>query len=285
MLLSRFFMDLYVPLRLRSRSKNTIRLYKYSLGAFDRFLGRAATLDDLNDDTVGMYLSSIVEKGLSAWSVAKERSQLVALWTFAAKRGLVAKFPDVPPERTPKRAPVAWTTEEVHAILEAATKLEGDYHGVPRSRWWIALHRVLWDTGERIGATLRLEWEHVHHEWLTVPAELRKGRREDKVFRLSRDCLDALDRIRFPSRKRIFPWPFSPTLLYKHYQRLLEAAKLPSGRASKFHRLRRTVASYYHAAGGNATELLGHSDPRVTMRYLDPRLVAGEQPSDLLPRI
>ena len=61
---------------------------------------------------------------------------------------------------------------------------------------------------------------------------------------------------------------------------------LPSDRRHKFHAMRRTVASFYEAAGGNATELLGHSTRDVTRtHYLDPRVVGqGVNACDVLFR-
>jgi hypothetical protein len=39
------------------------------------------------------------------------------------------------------------------------------------------------------------------------------------------------------------------------------------------------------AAGGNATDLLGHANRETTKRYLDPRIVKQKQPSELLFRL
>jgi hypothetical protein len=73
-------------------------------------------------------------------------------------------------------------------------------------------------------------------------------------------------------------------LLWPAYTEILKRAGLPHDRKSKFHRMRRTVASFFEAAGANATALLGHSARSVTEGYLDPRLVRTPQPSELLPR-
>jgi len=59
----------------------------------------------------------------------------------------------------------------------------------------------------------------------------------------------------------------------------LAAAGLPTDRRSKFHRIRRTVASAVAEAGGNPSEALDHASPKTTKRYLDPRIV-GTQPVD-----
>ena len=65
---------------------------------------------------------------------------------------------------------------------------------------------------------------------------------------------------------------------------VLRRAGLPIDRKRKFHCLRRTVASYYEAAGGNATEFLDHTTRRVTQAYLDPRIVPHADATRLLFR-
>jgi integrase len=108
---------------------------------------------------------------------------------------------------------------------------------------------------------------------------------EDKLIRLGDDTQAALDRIRQPRRKLLFPWRRTPNTLYYHYGQLLRRAGLPDDGRCKFHRMRRSVASYYESAGGNATELLGHTSRRTTQGYLDPRIVTTTQPCDVLDRL
>jgi len=283
--MTRFFESVYLPLKLRSRSPNTIRLYRHTIRSFGRFLERPPRLSDLTDDTVSAYLAWLVGRKLSPYTVNKERSQLLAIWNYAARKGHVCTFPDVAPERTPCRIPQAWTTSELGRLLDACQSEPGRLAGIEASDWWTALHLVLWDTAERIGAVLALTWRQYQPPWLLIPAEARKGRREDKLFRLGDDTQASLARIREPRRVKLFQWPLTLGSLYNHYQRILRRAGLPADERCKFHRMRRTVASYYEAAGGNATELLGHTSRRTTRSYLDPRIVQTRQPSDVLFRL
>jgi hypothetical protein len=46
--------------------------------------------------------------------------------------------------------------------------------------------------------------------------------------------------------------------------------------------MRKSTASHFTAAGGNATELLDHSSVRVTKKYLDKRIVGEQSAADLL---
>lgn len=101
-------------------------------------------------------------------------------------------------------------------------------------------------------------------------------------YRLPYDSIESLRAISRPRRSLLFPWPYNPTYIYDHYKKLLEAAGLPTDRKSKFHRMRKSTASHFEAAGGNATKLLDHTSRRVTENYLDPRITGGQNTSDLL---
>ena len=80
----------------------------------------------------------------------------------------------------------------------------------------------------------------------------------------------------------IFPWPYCPSMLWLRYKKIIRRAGLPTGRKRAFHCMRKSAASHFEAAGGNATELLGHSDRRVTLSYLSPTIVKPQQSSALL---
>ena len=157
------------------------------------------------------------------------------------------------------------------------------------------MHGVLWDSGVRIGTLVAilkgqerirgLEWSYVDlgGASIRIVAENQKQKR-DQSFRLHADTAAALRAMQPRHKRYVFPWPFCEGTLYNRYERILERAELPHGRRDKFHRMRRSVASWYKAAGGDATELLGHSDPRVTKCYLDPLITGSKQASDVLFR-
>lgn len=284
--LMRFFETVYRPLKLRNRSANTIRLYRFSVSCFSKSLGHRATLTDLTDATVSEHLASLTELGRSRHTVEKERSQLLAIWRFAARKRLIEVWPDVQAEILPKRSPMAWTESEVNKIAQSCRQEPGAIGEIPAALWWSALLRVELDTAERIGALMGLEWSHLGGDgWLTIPAELRKGKREDKVTLLAPSTVEALDAIRKPERTRVFPWPYSATSIFDRLSRILKRAGLPTDSRSKFHRLRRTVATYFELAGGNSQDLLGHSSRATTKRYLDPRILKVKQPSECIFRL
>jgi integrase len=152
--------------------------------------------------------------------------------------------------------------------------------------WWVALVLAIWDSGERIAAVIRLKWGDVDlaRGWIRFKAENRKGGRDDSVVRLSSETVAALKQIR-GKEGPVFPWPWCQSYLWKAFGDILKRAGLPHDGKSKFHRIRKTVASYAEAAGGNATAMLRHSKREVTEAYLDPRIVNRQQPVDVLFRL
>jgi integrase len=282
-----FFEEQYIPLRLRTRSARTVTLYRSSIRTFAKFLGRDPELSDLTDLTVSRHLMKLRERGLAAHSIEKERCQLLAIWRFACRKGHVQIWPDVPAEAKPDRVPQAWTQDELRRLFDAIRQEPGKIAGVTAADWWRVLHLLAWDTGERITALMSLRWAWLNpaDRTVMVPAEVRKGRRKDRLFQLAPDTVAAIEAIRLPKRALVLPWPYAPTYLWKRYEPILKRAGLPCDRRSKFHRMRRSVASHFEVAGGNATELLGHSTRRVTLEhYLDPRIVKPKQAAELLFR-
>jgi len=287
MRLDQFLRDVYVPLRLRGRSRNSVRLLEHVIRQYGRFLGRPATLDDLEDLAVSQFLVDRAAK-LSPHSVARERSGLVALWNLAQARGLVRLRPAVSPEVVPERTPRAFTLDELTRLREAAGRSSGWVGPVPAGVFMRALLAVSFETGERIAALLatpRTCWRRPH---LTVPAEARKGRRKERIYELSPETAALVDQVTAHQGPTVFWWIASGNALRKRWKVITRRAGLGDGRDVQFHAIRRSTASHLAAAGGDATAYLGHSSDRITRRsYLDPRITEAARPRawQLLPRI
>jgi len=271
--------------KLRGASHHTVNQFNVTLRAFSRFVEHEALLSDLDNDVVSEFCWSRVESGLSPATARKNGNNLCALWRYTCRNAMLTVWPDVDLPKEPERTPIAWTPEQLERLFAACDDELGDIAGVHAADWWHALHSVLWDTGERISAVMSAKWCDVDLEsgWLTINAESRKGKSRDKSWQLHADTTETLSKIKSPERKLIFPFPY--TTLYYRYSRLLKRAGLPHDRKHKFHCLRKSVGSYFEAAGGNATELLDHSSRQVTRAYLDPRIVKPKQASDVLFRI
>ncbi|HEY5314403.1 MAG TPA: tyrosine-type recombinase/integrase, partial [Pirellulales bacterium] len=282
-----FYNQAFKPLALRSRAANTLRLYNSTMNTFAKFLERSPRVADLTDDTVSRFLDWFKHLGRSPMSVNKERANLLAIWRFACRKHVLQQWPDVAAEREPKRTPQAWLEPDLAKLMAACRAAPGKIGRVPARSFWTALHLTMWDSGERISALMKLTWDLVDlaDGYVRVPAEFRKAGTEDQLYRLRPETIAALKALRGSPDGPVFHWPFSPSYLWHRYKLLLKRAGLPHDSKSKFHRMRRSVASYAERAGGNATELLGHSSRKVTMAYLDKRLTGGRFASDILPSL
>jgi integrase len=283
-LLIELFDTAYEPCQLAIASDGSKQQHKRNIRRASELLGRPAKISDLSDDLVARVCALILSSGKKPGTANKCRSQMAALWSFAARRGLIKTWPTIRKYRDHKREPTAWGKEQLGELFEACRRIPGWIGPVRAYLWWIALHSVLWDTGLRIGATLRLRLGQI--DWsrglLLVEAEQQKND-EDQWFRLHDDTLAILRAI-YTDRETIFPWPFCKGTLWQRYRKILKDAGLPQTSRDKFHKMRRSVASWFEEAGGNATELLGHSSRAVTLGYIDKTIVGKVHATDLLFR-
>lgn len=284
--LTRLFDEFYQPLMLRSGSASTANLYHIYIRHLAGFLGRPPVVADFSDDMLGRYASYRRAMPKSVATVNGELAKFKALWTFACKRGVLRVWPTIEDEPEPQRVPMAYLEVELQSLWTACRSVEGMVGDVPAGDFWYALALTLWDSGERVGAVLQLRWEHLDAlgGWLTVPAEFRKGRVKERVYRLHPETAAALNKMRPHRCKLLFAWPYCSKYLWDCWEKILDSAGLPTDRRSKFHRIRRSHASHAEAGGLNATELLGHESRRTTLGYLDPRITVKRHASDVLFR-
>lgn len=281
MLLRELLDDLYAPLK--GISDRTRTLYGLTISAYGEFLGCEPTIEHLSEVPVARFLQHRLADRAAA-TAAKDRAQLRALWEFAARRGIVSDFPTLRTIRVPERVPEAWTILQMQMLLQSASEAAGDVSGVPACDFWPALIMVLFETGERISAVLGLRWDDVTDDAVIFRAETRKRSTRDIYRGITPTCREHLEAIRRP-RGLVFAWDKTPTDIYRHLGIITKRAGLPCDRRSKFHRIRRTTASYAAAAGVDAQKLLDHSSATTTRRYLDPRIVKPPQACDVLPSL
>lgn len=286
MTLDEFLEKVYVPLRLRGRSPESVRLLRHAIRQFSKWLGRPAVLEDFDDLVVSRFLTVRAET-LAPDSVARERSGLIALWNLAQGRGLVRLRPCVAPELVPERTPRAFSVDELDRLFAACRQSRGFVGPVQADVWFVALAATLFYSGERIAAVLACPRENWRAPFLDVPAGVRKGGRKPQVHELPPDVSALVDRVAAHDGPVVFWWPFSGTALRKRWRNITRRAGLGDGREVQFHALRRSFASWLEVGGGQASEALGHESERTTRKYLDPRITRAGRPApwQLLPRI
>lgn len=289
MLLRHLLTDRYAPAKgLKPRS---VTIYLHSIEQLERHLGRAATLDDLHEDTLVAFLrwreaTPHRVRGLpSRATVAKDRCQLLALADYAFRKKLIPEAPVVRPLRVPKRLPRGFTAEEVSRLIRAARQRKGKVAGLPAAWWWSTILHSAWCTAGRIGDLLAVRWRDVDSARCEIVfrAEGRKGHTRDIARRITPELARELEEHRGPDSSTVWPWDRLHTSLYPSMGLLCTAAAVPQRR---FHALRKASASYVAAAGGDAVEHLDHSDPSITRdHYLDDRIVGRRAGLEFLPAL
>lgn len=282
MKLEDFLTEIYAPLRAISAKTET--LYRLTIKEFGKSLGHEAQLADLEEIKVAKFVAKRARERKPA-TAAKDRSQIRALWELAARRRMVDSWPVISRVKVPERVPEAWLTDEMERLLASAALEQTVYDGIPAALWWVAVLRLCYDTGERIGSVIALRWSCVRNQTVLFVAETRKGGRRDILCQIKPETADALAAIRLgrSDQDLVFPWPRSYGYLWRRLEIILQRAGLPHGRSCKFHKIRKTTASYSAAAGLSAQEVLDHSDPKVTRRYIDPRIVERRGAADVIP--
>jgi integrase len=285
----------YFALNQSIKSEATKHQYRQSVRRFSEFLGHPAMTDDLTDDNLVRYMSEVVAAGKSLCTANIEMARIRALWNWLAKRRRVAKFPTTKKTRLPERVPDAWKVADIQALVDACGKMRGEIDGVPSPLWWRTLYLVTFDTGERTGALLAMEWQHIDLEVgsIVLPAEIRKGGNKAAYYQLRPATIAELRRLRAAvvkvdrDRPEVFKFTSNQQVFYNRQKQLLRLAGIPyvKGR-SGLQKVRRTFASYIEKAGGDATAALMHSSRATTLQsYIDPRVVEAKPANLLLPEI
>lgn len=276
----------YFPCRLSIRHPHTREQYRFAIQNLAEFLGRIPRLADLTDDHVAGMMGQLLDRGLAPRTANERRSRLHALWTWLAKRGHVSSFPTTEPLTLAERPPRAWSEDELRRLFEAAAAERRPVGEISGDRWWTALLAWLWNTSERIGATLALEWDHLDLAAgvAVIPAEVRKGSRKWASYSLWPETVAQLEAIRLPRRRLVFPWPLSIGSYYNRWNAILRRAGLPTDRNSKSHALRVSHATWVRVLSGQHAQTLGHSSSDTTERhYEDPRIARKEAPRLFIP--
>jgi len=148
------------------------------------------------------------------------------------------------------------------------------------------LIRNCWETAERIGSHMALRWRDVDTLQRTVifQAENRKGQTRDIMRPISEEQCLWLNQMRRDDDELVWPWKGNRTTLWHHFGNVCTCAGVVN---RGFHGLRKSAASYVALAGGDATQLLDHSNPAITKNhYLDQTINRPRHTAiDLLPKL
>ena len=287
MTIRELLIERYAPLRgLKDRS---VEIFGNTIDRLEEFLGRVATLEDFTDLQMAKYLrwrAQTLSRGRlpAPATVAKDRAHLVALANLAARKRLIPEFIDFPRLKVPKKPPRGYTVEEMSALIRQARHRHGYVGPVPAAWFWMTMLRAEWETGERCGSLLRLRWPEVDlpRQTVTLLGEHRKGGVETIERAISAE-LAAWMAPRVQPAGLVWPWleHRQERSFYTSFRQMAEQAGVtPRGT----HAIRKSSGSYVKAGGGDATEHLGHANPRTTRdHYFDTRITGRQSALDFLP--
>jgi integrase len=285
---------------LKDLSQRSVVMYESTLDRFRDFLGHEPTVDDLDDLTAAKFLrwrgSTVhdAKRGIiSPASLAKDSAHLRSLWSWLARKrwkrsnGELLEFPDYARPRVPRPRPVAYTAEELAALVRAAKHRKGAIGGKPAAWYWMTKLLAMFQTGERIGAVLAIRWREVDLErcTLTFLAATRKGRQETITRAITPELARLLASQKGPPEALVWPWLENRKMMscYGSLKVLCKTADVPY---HPFHSIRKSTASYIKRAGKSAKKQLGHSSEEMAeTHYYDERITGVESALDCLPEL
>lgn len=251
--LEKYHLERAHTVKTRARVRAAVRAYE------------AMNLGPLCSESIAKFRDARLAMGRAVNTVGGEVSKLS---TYARWQG--ADVVVASPKKI-RRSPVAWSKKELQRLFHEAEHTDRMIYHLPASVYFPALLWIAWESGERIGAMLGLEWTDIDLENRSIHyrAEIRKGGYADARWSISKRTARSIAALKAYGRPKPFDLGCRSTL-WKCYTNLLNDAGLPNDRKSKFHRIRRSVATHVHLAGGDATLAMGHASPDVTWaHYID----------------
>jgi len=280
--LGQFLEHVYLIERsLRASSAQQLRI---TVSMFEAWNGGSVLLRELTESLASRWLADYetsatnTGKPPSPKTIRGKRTGILVVWKYAWNGEYVAECPK--PDRirkvkVPRKAPVAWTLDEVKAILTACDDVSG-HCGRTGMKWapfWRAFVLTAFDSALRLGDLLSLRFDQISSEF---PVTQTKTGDVHTVL-LSDPTLDAIQAMRNPDREIVFDWQFTRHSFFNSFREIVKAAGARPG-GTKF--LRRSSASYIERDNpGMAMRHLGHRTPGLAERnYIDPTIAKTVRP-------
>ena len=258
-----FVSDIYLPhVKLRKRSwKVDERIARQHLSP--TFGGRR--LADIQRHEVENWLYRLSSGGLAPATCNRILAVFKTICSLAETRGILAPGQSpcagVAPFKIHTQRERYLTQDEAQRLMRALEKSD---------RPEAFAIRLLLLTGARKNEILKARWENVRPDQRLLTVPLSKSGRPRHIL-LSEEAIKVLRALpRSPGNPWLFPGhaPGKPLSdIYRFWNELRRSLGLADVR---IHDLRHTFASFLVNAGHSlyeAQKMLGHSDPRTTMRY------------------
>lgn len=248
-----------------------------TVGTFCSWLQRPPTTDDLNDRDVSQWIAAMQKcEAHAPTTIAGHRTKLLCLWRFVADRGDVDPPHRVRDAKRPEPAPIAWTLDELRAVISACGLLDGHFRsGSRRALYCSTLVKFCYETGLRRSDVWRTDRRQVRPDGSIVLRQRKTGGthcpriREDTYIGMTAlvgNCPLAC--------------PFaSASDWYRFWKNKVIA--VAGVRHGAMQQIRRTGATHLAIEHPHAVQrYLGHKTPTVQRHYVDQSIA---KPQSILP--
>ena len=249
------------------RSKNTTKMYMYSLKKFFAYIGNKR-FDQVSAFDVRAWLASLKLSGCKNVSVRNQKNNITAFFNWLYNDGIIEKNPcaTIRPIKVEQEEKNCFNSEEVDSIRSACANL--------RER---AIVEVLLSSGLRVTELCNLKMSDVDFNSMTVHVKRGKGGK-DRITFIS-PVAKKYVYLYLAQAKHKSEYVFTTNLDGKYtsdgIQRITRNLSKRCGFHVHPHRFRRTLASDLARKGMPIQEiqkLLGHTSIETTRRYTDTKI-------------
>jgi len=249
----------------REVKASTLRTYQHTINAYADWLGREATVADLEPKQVNRWLAEQLQAGRSPRTVHSRRVSLGTIWRFCIRTKLTRVTTDaVRPVWLPAMRPVGFTSQDAAKLLERADQYKGVVRrtgGIPRRIFMLSSVSLLWDTGLRSGDVCHIKPADFEPQRRRVFVVESKTGKSGYLPLRQQTCTWIAECIAAGQQDRERIWPITPWPFARAVRRLARDAGFEGGGAKM---LRRGSASEVERLNpGRGWRFLRHSRPEV----------------------
>jgi site-specific recombinase XerD len=271
----------YVEHFLASRdvSRDYASMLRAHCRKFVEWCGRDIHIDEVDCDTVNLWLTQLKESQLSPYTVDTYRRNLLAVWNDA----YLSRVNDHSPLRVkrikkPRRIVEAYTLSELRQLLVTAARLRGRHrNGNRRSDFWQAMIHAAYSSGLRRSDLLLVFRKDIAEDGTLAVVQHKTG--IPLRVRFSQQALQFIARLYCPNGLAL-PWPYRKDALAPRFKAIRNRAGINRGTLKWIRRAAGSLAEKQHP--GDGPRLLGNSPHVFWMHYAD-RAVTDVQPPTLPP--
>lgn len=241
-------------------------------------------INEISSEHFGQFLASL--RG-SSFTLRGYMAMLKAMLREAVEMGIKDHLPRFPKVRVEKKAPDAWSIDDVSRLLAVVQTLPGTIGEIPANLWWSSLLLAAYYTGLRLSGLLNVRWWQVDLANGYLRALTNKNKLE-QVFAIPQDLVQILRQINKPAREKVWWHPYGSKWPCRALRRIVDRAGIPAPKhlhGQLFQKMRRTCITWTAVADLSlATRVAGHASPNTTIRhYVDPRMLGAIRP--VVPKI